>query len=154
MINSWKQIIWESNLPSSSWCRWRILCRNIFFTWHKFSLFFFKLEKLVKMKHLLEIVFSRALILNSQNRFEFEIFTEFSWNLWKFHQRLPKNKAMSTFQMIQEMNLRYHSLKMNYFLVLFTLAKSLFLASRNLAVKVQNKIFNGALPLRKLSQLC
>ena len=54
---SWKQMILESNLPSSSWCRWRILCRNIVFTWHKFSLFLFKLEKLVKMKHLLEIVF-------------------------------------------------------------------------------------------------
>ena len=42
---------------------------------------------------------------------------------------------MSTFHMIQEMNLRYHSLKMNDFLVLFTLAKILFMQSRNLAVK-------------------
>ena len=109
-------MILESNSPSSSWCRWRILCRNIFFTWHKFSLFFFKLEKLVKMKHLLEIVFRGSVsILNSQNRFGFEIFTDFSWNQWELSQRLPRNKAMSTFHMIQEMNLRYHSLKMNDF---------------------------------------
>ena len=68
------------------------------------------------MKHLLEIVFRGSVsILNSQNRFGFEIFTDFSWNQWELSQRLPRNKAMSTFHMIQEMNLRYHSLKMNDF---------------------------------------
>ena len=59
--------------------------------------------------------FSRVSILNSQNKFGFEIFTDFSWNQWELSQRLPRNKAMSTFHMIQEMNLRYHSLKMNDF---------------------------------------
>ena len=76
-------MILESNLPSSSWCRWRILCRNIFFTWHKFSLFFFKLEKLVKMKHLLEIVFrgSRFWIHRTDLNLKFSpIFREISGN--------------------------------------------------------------------------